>query len=54
MNSTGRVVNDYELYRCPKCGSIGVLEEPAPEEVEKIYNHLFGVGEYSITLQHLP
>lgn len=45
--SIGRIVNGYELFSCPKCGSIGVLNEPTPEEVKKIYDELFSVGGYN-------
>ncbi|GAP18812.1 class I SAM-dependent methyltransferase [Levilinea saccharolytica] len=44
--SIGRIVNGYELFSCPKCESIGVLSEPTPDQVKKIYDELFSVGGY--------
>lgn len=44
--SIGRCINNYWLYQCPACGSIGVCDEPAPDEVKKIYDDLFESGGY--------
>ena len=46
LASTGRVVGDYELFEHDCCGTIGVREEPSPEELARIYDALFEEGDY--------
>lgn len=46
ISSIHRVINNYELFICSNCGSIGVKDEPPAEDVKQNYDDLFENGAY--------
>lgn len=42
-----KVVNNYKLFKCNYCGTIGIIEEPTSEEINFIYDDLFSTGAYN-------
>ncbi len=48
LNPFNRRSNGYQLYCCAACKTVLVNAQPAPEAIARVYDELFGVGDYAM------